>query len=105
MVEIRQHVETTPMVSKEYQIGTILINKYDRNSDGKNITGWTVIGKHRVFNFIGNEYVSVSDIKSYTASSILEVAEKVSTISYLREKSQKILGSVVSEIEEGVFDD
>jgi len=107
-VEIRQHVETTPTVYKNFVVGTILVNKWDLDSmlANRGKTGsFTVIGMHRVFCFVGDDYISIRNTSDYTASASERVVDDAKLISYLRERAQKSLGDVIQEIEEGVFDD
>ena len=75
-----------------------------RKHKGKSGT-FTIIGRNRVFTFLGNNYVTVKHPKDYTASSSDLVVEDAQHISYLRLRAQKILGDVIQEIEEGIFDD
>jgi hypothetical protein len=110
MVEIRQHVETTPTVSKNFVVGTILCAKhqmehYREYNRLDNIGTFIVIGHHNVFKFIGKKYLSVCDPGDFTAHSDEHVVDDPAVISYLREQAQKHLGSLIQEIEEGVFDD
>lgn len=107
-VEIHQHVETTPTVSKHFVVGTILMSQYSikdsLRSKGEFGT-FTVIGRNRVFTFLGQDYVTVKKPGDYTASSNELIVDDAKLISYLRLRAQKILGDVIQEIEEGVFDD
>ena len=110
MVEIRQHVETTPTVSKNLVVGTILCAKhqmehYREYNRLDNISTFIVIGHHNVFKFIGKKYLSVCDPGDFTAHSDEQVVDDPEVISYLREHAQKHLGSLIHEIEEGVIDD
>ena len=75
-----------------------------RNSQGKS-GSFVVLGKHKALKFIGDDYVSISALKDYTANSHEIVVDEPKLISYLRERAQKVLGGVIQEIEEGVFDD
>ena len=109
-VEIRQHVETTPTVSKNLVVGTILCAKhqmehYREYNRVDNISTFIVIGHHNVFKFIGKKYLSVCDPGDFTAHSDEQVVDDPAVISYLRRQAQKHLGSLIQEIEEGVFDD
>jgi len=64
-----------------------------------------VLGQHRVFKFIGHDYVTASALADYTVSSSAVVVDNPELLSYLRVRAQKMLGSLIQEIEEGVFDD
>jgi len=107
-VEIQQHVATTPTVSKSFPIGTILVEEWTmetvKSTQGKS-GSFVVLGKHKALKFIGDEYVSISALKDYTANSHEIVVDEPKLVSYLRERAQKVLGGVIQEIEEGVFDD
>ena len=109
-VEIRQHVETTPTVSKNFVVGTILCAKhqmehYRQYNRLSNISTFIVIGHHNVFKFIGKKYLSICDPGDFTAHSDENVVDDPAVISYLRDQAQKYLGGLIQEIEEGVFDD
>ena len=109
-VEIRQHVETTPTVSKNLVVGTILCAKhqmehYRQYKRVDNISTFIVIGHHNVFKFIGDKYLSICDPGDFTAHSDEQVVDDPAVISYLRLQAQKYLGGLIQEIEEGVFDD
>jgi len=72
----------------------------------KGVSGsFIVLGQHRVFKFIGNDYVTASALTDYTVSSQTVVIDDPQLLSYLRDRAQKMLGSLIQEIEEGVFDD
>ena len=107
-VEIRQHVETTPTVSKNFVVGTVLAEEWQLN-DMKRTKGksgsFIVLGQNRVFKFIGNDYVTSSALGDYTVSSAAIVIDEPELLSYLRVRAQKMLGDIIQEIEEGVFDD
>ena len=107
-MEILQHVETTPTVYKHFIVGSILMDKWaiddSRKCKGQSGT-FTVIGKNRVFTFLGNDYVTVKHPKDYTASSHDLLVDDAEHIAYLRLRAQRILGDLIQEIEEGVFDD
>ena len=107
-VEIRQHVETTPTVSKNFVVGTVLAEEWQLN-DMKRTKGksgsFIVLGQHKVFKFIGNDYVTSSALADYTVSSAAIVIDEPELLSYLRVRAQKMLGDIIQEIEEGVFDD
>ena len=66
---------------------------------------FTAIGKNRVFTFLGQDYVTVKKPGDYTASSSELIVDDAKLISYLRVRAQKMLGDIIQEIEEGVFDD
>jgi len=109
-VEIRQHVETTPTVSKNLVVGTIMSPKhqlehYSQYHNLSNISTFVVIGMHNVFRFIGSGYISICLAENYTAHSDEVVVDDPAIISYLRLQAQKHLGSIIQECEEGVFDD
>ena len=109
-VEIRQHVETTPTVSKNFVVGTILcakhlIEQYRQYNRVEHITTFIVVGHHNVFKFIGKKYLSICDPSDFTAHSDEQVVDAPAVISYLRLQAQKYLGGLIQEIEEGVFDD
>tara|TARA_R100001440_G_scaffold73128_1_gene97431 strand:- start:386 stop:739 length:354 start_codon:yes stop_codon:yes gene_type:complete len=109
-VEIRQHVETTPTVSKNFVVGTILCAKHQMEQfqlyDRLDVIGtFIVIGHHNVFKFIGKKYLSVCAPSDFTAHSDEQVVDDPRVISYLRIRAQKYLGGLIQEIEEGVFDD
>lgn len=104
-VEIRQHVETTPMVSKDVAPGTIFVSRDQANHKSQTITTYTIVGHKRTFTFIGDEYVRAYATSTYVASSMDTILEDTEKISYLRSKAQKTLGSLIQEIEEGIFDD
>lgn len=107
-MEIHQHVETTPTVSKHFVVGSILMSKYSVSdslkSEGR-YGSFTIIGQNRVFSFVSDNYVTVRNPEDYTASSTEIIVDDAKLISYLRLRAQKILGDVIQEIEEGVFDD
>jgi len=107
-VEIRQHVETTPTVCKNFVVGSILAEEWQMH-DLKRTKGETgsfiVLGQHRVFKFIGHDYVTASALADYTVSSSAVPIDDPELLSYLRDRAQKMLGSLIQEIEEGVFDD
>jgi hypothetical protein len=58
-----------------------------------------------VLKFIGNDYVTSSGLADYTVSSAAVVIDEPELLSYLRVRAQKMLGDIIQEIEEGVFDD
>jgi hypothetical protein len=66
---------------------------------------FVVLGKHKAFKFIGDNYVTILGLEDYTANSAEIVVDEPTIVSYLRERAQKVLGGVIQEIEEGVFDD
>ena len=107
-VEIRQHVETTPTVCKNFVVGTVLAEEWQMHDliRTKGQSGsFIVLGQHRVFKFIGHDYVTASALADYTVSSSAVVVDNPELLSYLRVRAQKMLGSLIQEIEEGVFDD
>lgn len=107
-VEIRQHVETTPTVCKNFVVGTVLAEEWQMHDliRTKGESGsFIVLGQHRVFKFIGHDYVTASALADYTVSSSAVVVDNPELLSYLRVRAQKMLGSLIQEIEEGVFDD
>ena len=108
-VEILQHVATTPTVSKHFVPGTIMmpqhkLDQYRMHKRLQDLGTFTVLGHHRVFKFIG-DYLSVCKPANFTAYSDETVVDDPEVISYLRQEAQKHLGSLIQEIEEGVFDD
>ena len=107
-VEIRQHVETTPTVCKNFVVGTVLAEEWQMHDllRTKGQSGsFMILGQHRVFKFIGHDYVTASGLGDYTVSSSAVVVDNPELLSYLRERAQKMMGSLIQEIEEGVFDD
>lgn len=108
-VEIRQHVETTPTVSKSFDVGSILISKYDNDSLGKSTyappTQFVLLGKYRIYKFIGKNYVTASPAEEYTASSADIIVEDKELITYLRDRARTLLGAIYHEIEDGILDD
>ena len=107
-VEIRQHVETTPTVSKNFVVGTVMAEEWQMHDliRTKGQSGsFIVLGQNRVFKFIGSDYVTASGLGDYTVSSSATVIDNPELLSYLRLRAQKMLGSLIQEIEEGVFDD
>lgn len=107
-MEIRQHVETTPTVCKNFVVGTVLAEEWQMHDliRTKGQSGsFIVLGQHRVFKFIGHDYVTASALADYTVSSSAVVVDNPELLSYLRVRAQKMLGSLIQEIEEGVFDD
>lgn len=107
-MEIRQHVETTPTVCKNFVVGTVLAEEWQMHDliRTKGESGsFIVLGQHRVFKFIGHDYVTASALADYTVSSSAVVVDNPELLSYLRVRAQKMLGSLIQEIEEGVFDD
>ena len=107
-VEIRQHVETTPTVCKNFVVGTVLTEEWQlhdlRRTKGQS-GSFIVVGQHKVFKFIGHDYVTASGLADYTVSSGAIVIDEPELLSYLRDRAQKMLGDIIQEIEEGVFDD
>jgi len=93
------------MVSKAVEPGTIFVSIDQANQNLKAITTYTIVGHKRTFTFIGDEYVRACATSTYVASSIDTILEDTEKISYLRSKAQKSLGSLIQEIEEGIFDD
>lgn len=107
-VEIQQHVETTPTVSKSMPIGTILVEEWqipDMIRSKGHSGSFIVLGRKSAYKFIGTDYLTICNVTDYTASSTLKVLEDEEILSYLRVRAQKLLGGVIFEIEEGVFDD
>jgi len=45
---------------------------------------FTVIGMHRVFCFVGDDYISIRNTSDYTASASERVVDDAKLISYLR---------------------
>jgi hypothetical protein len=95
------------MVSKNFVVGSILAERLEipNMRKGMRYPCFIVLGHHNVFKFLGNGYVSICKSGDFTASSIHEVVDDPEIISYLRERAQQVLGDVIQEIEEGVFDD
>jgi len=106
-VEIRQHVETTPTVYKNFVVGTILAEKYhiENMRPGSKLGTFTILGEHHVFKFLSGDYLTICAPGDFTASSLQTVVDDPALISYLRDRAQKHLGGIIQEIEEGVFDD
>jgi len=104
-VEIRQHVETIPTVSKELPVGSIIVNKYDATRETKNIISFEVIGENKVFKFVGERHLTASPLDSYTMGSTYVVVDNPTVISYLLTRAKNILKDIIQECEEGVFDD
>lgn len=93
------------MVSKDVAPGTIFVSRDQANHKSQTITTYTIVGHKRTFTFIGDEYVRAYATSTYVASSMDTILEDTEKISYLRSKAQKTLGSLIQEIEEGIFDD
>tara|TARA_A100001015_G_scaffold310149_2_gene410955 strand:+ start:114 stop:467 length:354 start_codon:yes stop_codon:yes gene_type:complete len=109
-VAIRQHVETTPMVSEDIAVGSIITSStYLQTAKQfgrmKSIHTFAVVGQHKVFKFIGEDYVSTCPPEKYTRYADDVIVEDAEVISYLRDQARKSLGSLIQECEEGVFDD
>jgi hypothetical protein len=104
-VEIRQHVETIPTVSKELPVGSIIVTKYDANREAKNIITFEVVGKDKIFRFVGKGHLAASPLDSYTMGSTYVVIDNPITISYLLTRAKNILRDIIQECEDGVFDD
>jgi len=104
-VEIRQHVETIPTVSKELPVGSIILTKYDAKREAKNIVTFEVVGKDKVFRFVGKGHLSTSPLDKYTMGYSYVVVDNPTVISYLLTRAKDILEDIIQECEDGVFDD
>lgn len=95
------------MVSKQFSVGTILAEKYHLKDmkPGSKFATFIILGERHVFKFLSADYLTICAPNDFTASSAHLVVEDPELISYLRERAQKYLGGIITEIEEAVFDD
>lgn len=93
------------MVSKHVVPGTIYVDKSAASRPIREVISFTVIGHSKVFIFMNDNYLRVSCVGDYVASSFEEILDDADKISYLRAKAQRILGDLIQECEEGIFDD
>jgi hypothetical protein len=55
------------MVSKEVNIGTVIISSYDKGRDADMINSFSVIGKTHIACVIGNKFLTLKPIDGYKA--------------------------------------
>ena len=106
-VEILQRVARTPMVSRTLNVGDIILNTWNKDSEdmAESISSYEVIGSQYIFQFIGERHFTVRQLSDYEMDPDSVVVTNPATISYLRKKSRKLIDTFLGECQEGILDD